>query len=88
MQVNNNSLNLSAAIGQSSPIEQNKAGGANGSHSTTANSGDNVQLSSLASQLAADPSNLAQLQAAYESGTYSVSPAQVANSIINDAMQI
>ncbi len=47
---------------------------------------DQVQISSLASQMASDPSKLSQLQAAYEDGTYNVSPAQVANSILNDAM--
>jgi anti-sigma28 factor (negative regulator of flagellin synthesis) len=47
---------------------------------------DQVQISSLASQLSADPSKLSQLQAAYEAGTYNVSPAQIANSILNDAL--
>jgi anti-sigma28 factor (negative regulator of flagellin synthesis) len=47
---------------------------------------DSVQISSLASQLSADPSKLSQLQAAYEAGTYSVSPAQIANSLLNDAL--
>jgi anti-sigma28 factor (negative regulator of flagellin synthesis) len=47
---------------------------------------DSVQISSLASQLAADPSKLSQLQAAYEAGTYNVSPSQIANSILNDAL--
>jgi len=44
---------------------------------------DQVQISNLAAQLAADPSKLAQLQAAFAAGTYRVSPSQVANSIIN-----
>jgi len=48
---------------------------------------DSVQISSLASQLSADPSKLSQLQAAYEAGTYNVSPAQIANSLLNDALQ-
>jgi anti-sigma28 factor (negative regulator of flagellin synthesis) len=47
---------------------------------------DQVQLSSLAQQLSSDPSKLSQLQAAYEAGTYNVSPSQIANSILNDAM--
>jgi anti-sigma28 factor (negative regulator of flagellin synthesis) len=47
---------------------------------------DQVQISSLASQLSSDPSKLSQLQASYEAGTYNVSPAQIANSILNDAM--
>jgi anti-sigma28 factor (negative regulator of flagellin synthesis) len=47
---------------------------------------DHVQISSLASQLSADPSKLSQLAAAYEAGTYNVSPSQIANSILNDAL--
>jgi hypothetical protein len=47
---------------------------------------DSVQISTLASQLAADPSRLSQLQAAYKAGTYNVSPSQIANSILNDAL--
>jgi anti-sigma28 factor (negative regulator of flagellin synthesis) len=48
---------------------------------------DQVQISSLASQLSADPSKLSQLQAAYDAGTYNVSPSQIANSILNDAFR-
>ena len=48
--------------------------------------GDQVQISSLATQMANDPSKLSQLEASYEAGTYNVSPAQIANSILNDAM--
>lgn len=47
---------------------------------------DQVQISSLATQLASDPSKLSQLQASFEAGTYNVSPSQIANSIMNDAM--
>jgi anti-sigma28 factor (negative regulator of flagellin synthesis) len=47
---------------------------------------DQVQISSRATQLSADPSKLSQLQAAYEAGTYSVSPSQIANSILNESM--
>jgi hypothetical protein len=47
---------------------------------------DQVQISSLASQLSADPSKLSQLQATYEAQTYNVSPSQIANSILNDAL--
>jgi anti-sigma28 factor (negative regulator of flagellin synthesis) len=45
--------------------------------------GDSVKISSLASQLSSDPSKLSQLQAAYDAGTYNVSPSQIANSILN-----
>ena len=44
---------------------------------------DQVSISSLATQMASDPSKLSQLQKAYEAGTYNVSPSQIANSIIN-----
>jgi anti-sigma28 factor (negative regulator of flagellin synthesis) len=44
---------------------------------------DQVSISSLASQMASDPSKLSQLQKAYEAGTYNVSPSQIAKSIIN-----
>ena len=44
---------------------------------------DQVHISNLAAQLAANPAKLAQLQAAHEAGTYLVSPSQIANSIIN-----
>lgn len=47
---------------------------------------DQVQISSLASQLASDPSKISQLQASYQAGTYNVSPSQIANSILNDAI--
>ena len=80
MQINNNlqlnsiasDLGLSPQPSKSNPRQ---AGGQ-----------DSVQISSLASQLAADPSKLSQLQAAYEAGTYNVSPSQIANSILNDAL--
>jgi anti-sigma28 factor (negative regulator of flagellin synthesis) len=49
---------------------------------------DHVEISSLASQLSAsNPSKLSQLKAAYEAGTYYVSPSQIANSILNDALK-
>jgi anti-sigma28 factor (negative regulator of flagellin synthesis) len=42
---------------------------------------DQVQISSVASR------KLSELQASYEAGTYNVSPAQIAYSIMNDAMR-
>jgi anti-sigma28 factor (negative regulator of flagellin synthesis) len=57
-----------------------------GSHES--NGEDQVHISSLASQRASsDPSKLSQLQAAYQANTYNVSPSQIANSILNDALQ-
>jgi anti-sigma28 factor (negative regulator of flagellin synthesis) len=48
---------------------------------------DQVQISNLASHLSASNlSKLSQLKAAYEAGTYHVSPSQIANSILNDAL--
>jgi anti-sigma28 factor (negative regulator of flagellin synthesis) len=47
---------------------------------------DSVQISSLASQFSADSSKLSRLQAAYDAGTYNVSPSQIAHSMINDAL--
>jgi anti-sigma28 factor (negative regulator of flagellin synthesis) len=44
---------------------------------------DSVQISTSASHLSSDPSKLSQLQAAYDAGTYNVSPSQIANSILN-----
>lgn len=44
---------------------------------------DSVQISSLTSHLSANPSKLSQLQAAYDAGTYNISPSQIANSILN-----
>ena len=54
---------------------------------------DKVQISDLASQLtaqasASDPRKIEQLKTAYESGTYNVSPQQIAGSMINYASQV
>ena len=80
MQITNSllsSISNDLGIGQ----QASKAG------SRQANQGeDRVQISSLASQLSSDPSKLSQLRASYEAGTYNVSPSQIANSILNDAM--
>jgi anti-sigma28 factor (negative regulator of flagellin synthesis) len=78
MQITNNLLSsISSDLGQPAA----KAGSR-----PTSQRQDQVQISSLASQLSSDPSKLSQLQASYEAGTYNVSPAQIANSILNDAM--
>jgi flagellar biosynthesis anti-sigma factor FlgM len=50
-------------------------------------SGDNVQISDMATLLSSDPQKLAQLTAAVQSGTYNVSPSQIANSMLNEMMQ-
>jgi anti-sigma28 factor (negative regulator of flagellin synthesis) len=81
MQINNN-LQLSSIandLGLGQPTQKTPA-------RQTGAGQDQVQISSLASQLAGDPSKLSQLQAAFEAGTYSVSPSQIANSLLNDAL--
>ena len=83
MQINNSALNLSA-IGQTAAADPAKTVSKSHSHDA---GGDRVEISNLAAQLSADPSRLAQLQAAYQSGTYRVSPSQIANGIIQDAME-
>ena len=80
MQINNlpksNSIALDLGVGQPSAK----------SNSRPSAGQDQVQISSLATQLAGDPSKVGQLQASYEAGTYHVSPSQIANSILNYAM--
>lgn len=81
MQINNN-LQLSSIandLGLGQPAQKMPA-------RQTGAGQDQVQISSLASQLASDPSKLSQLQTAFETGTYSVSPSQIANSLLNDAL--
>jgi anti-sigma28 factor (negative regulator of flagellin synthesis) len=81
MQINNsllsNSITNDLGLGQPAAKSGSRQSGA---------AQDQVQISSLASQLSSDPSKLSQLQTAYETGTYNVSPAQIANSILNDAL--
>jgi len=80
MQINNNLQlnNIASDLGLSPQASKSNPRQSSGQ--------DSVQISSLASQLSADPSKLSQLQAAYEAGTYNVSPAQIANSLLNDAL--
>jgi anti-sigma28 factor (negative regulator of flagellin synthesis) len=75
----NRSIDSTEALG----VRQNVSPHA---HPRGGNHGDQVQLSALATQLAAtDPSKLSELQAAYKAGTYNVSPDQIARSIIASA---
>ncbi|HLH38153.1 MAG TPA: flagellar biosynthesis anti-sigma factor FlgM [Bryobacteraceae bacterium] len=83
MQISNNSLHLpslgpAAAAGQSQAPRSGAARSADG---------DRVELSSLASQLAADPRKLDQLQAAYRAGGYNLSPDRIAEGIINETLE-
>jgi anti-sigma28 factor (negative regulator of flagellin synthesis) len=80
MQITNNLLSsISSDLGGGQPASKTPA-------RQSCQGEDQVQISSLASQLSSDPSKMSQLQASYEAGTYNVSPAQIANSILNDAM--
>jgi anti-sigma28 factor (negative regulator of flagellin synthesis) len=80
MQINNN-LPMNHIAGDLGAGQSNsKAGARSSAHQ------DQVQISSLASQFSADPSKLSQLQAAYEAGTYSISPSQIASSMIHEMM--
>lgn len=79
MRVENNPLDLIQRVGPNAvprplPPKSNQAGA------------DKVNISDMAAQLSADPSKLAQLAAAVQSGTYNVSPNQVAASIINEML--
>ncbi len=60
-------------------------------HTRHGHGGDKLQISDLASQLAAqssasDPQKIEQLKTAYESGKYQVDPLTLAGSIMNDAL--
>jgi flagellar biosynthesis anti-sigma factor FlgM len=80
-------------LGQMSQAAQTAATGdtkeARGHH-RHAGGEDKVQISDLASQLtaqasASDPQKIEQLKASYESGTYNISPQQIAASMMNEA---
>jgi len=96
MTIDNNITNLgpgldTLGVNQAAQTKQIGQTAVNGRGERGADSdGDQVHLSDFASQLSAqasssDPGKLARLQSAYNSGTYNVSPAQIANSIISDA---
>lgn len=81
MRIDNHSSNLAQPVSQpSTPDAASKTGGAGSKPQAAA---DSVNISEMAAQLSADPQKLAQLAAAYESGTYSVSPGQIAASMID-----
>lgn len=84
MQINNNLSSNSVATDLG--LSQTNGGKTKKGTQCQSGGGDQVQISSFASPPSSDPSKLSQLQAAYEGGTYNVSPGQIANSILNDAM--
>jgi anti-sigma28 factor (negative regulator of flagellin synthesis) len=82
-------MQISNLLSSSIAPEVSASAGKQGIKSPLRQSGgeDHVHISSLASQLSAsNPSKLSQLKAAYEAGTYHVSPSQIAKSILNDAL--
>lgn len=85
MRIHNNLPNLTQALAQTAPADSPTTGKLRGGR-RTARSGDRVQLSDMAALLSVDPSKLAQLQSEVSSGTYNVSPSQIANSIINASL--
>jgi flagellar biosynthesis anti-sigma factor FlgM len=92
MKIDNNALNLNpqppaAQAAQSAQASQASGKTRHGHLDSNDGSGDRVQLSGLMSHLAlqagSDDAKVAELQAAYETGTYDVSPRQIAASMLN-----
>ena len=77
----NNNLPMNHIVGDLGAGQPNSKTGTRSSANQ-----DQVQISSLASQFSAGSSKLSQLQAAYEAGNYSISPSQIASSMINEMM--
>ena len=87
MKIDLNALNLTQSLQQTAPTNPEAVKGKGLPYLTGGS--DQVQISDLASQLAArasatDPERLARLQAAFEAGSYNVSPNQIAASIIRE----
>jgi len=87
MKIDTNLMNLTQSLQHPAPANPESAKGPG--HHHIAEDGDKIQLSDLASRLSAqatvaDPSRLAQLQAAFQAGTYQVPPHQIAASIIHE----
>jgi len=83
MQINNSGVNQSQSIGQTPDAASSGAKVQRG----YSEHGDQVQISDIASQLSADPEQVAQLQASVNSGTYNVPSSEVAGSIIQEMTQ-
>jgi anti-sigma28 factor (negative regulator of flagellin synthesis) len=81
MKIDNNALNLTQSIGQTQPTTASPI-----SHGSKRATGDHVQLSDTASLLSVGQQRLQQLEQQYAAGTYSVSPSQIANSMINSML--
>jgi anti-sigma28 factor (negative regulator of flagellin synthesis) len=81
MKIDNNALNLTQSIAQTQPAMASPI-----SHGSKKATGDHVQLSDMASLLSVGQQRLEQLEQQYSTGTYSVSPSQIANGMINSML--
>ncbi|HTS75171.1 MAG TPA: flagellar biosynthesis anti-sigma factor FlgM [Bryobacteraceae bacterium] len=75
-------MNLAQAVAQ---MANAGAPSKTGAGSKRQNS-DRVDISDMAAQLSVDPQKLGQLATAVQTGTYSVSPSQIAASMIDDML--
>ncbi len=82
MRIDNNALSLTQAVAQTATQSTSKAGSASKRQDQ-----DRADISDMAAELSADPQKLAQLAASVQSGTYSVSPSQIASSMIDDMLE-
>ena len=79
--VDNSALNLTQSVSQAATSAHG-----NCASSKSRPTSDSADISQLAAQLSADPNRIAQLEAAVASGTYKVSPSQIAASLINEML--
>jgi anti-sigma28 factor (negative regulator of flagellin synthesis) len=84
MKIDNHSLGQAQAL--PSPIGAS-ASTTGKTGSSGRKSGDQVQISDMATLLSTDPEKLAQLTAAVQDGIYNVSSSQIAASIVNELSQ-
>ncbi len=82
MRIDNNSLGLTQAISRTQADQSSNKTGAGAPQ----RGADQIQISDMATLLSANQSKVDKLQLAVRSGTYNVSPEQIASSIINDAL--
>jgi anti-sigma28 factor (negative regulator of flagellin synthesis) len=82
MRIDNSGVNLSQAIAQTGNAGAASKTGAGSKRQNP----DRVDISDMAAQLSVDPQKMGQLAAAVQSGTYSVSPSQIAASMIDDML--
>lgn len=85
MKIENNAAQL-GGLNATDPVQSSKTG-AQGAHRHH-HSQDRVDLSAFAQPFASDNAKIAQLKAAYEAGTYKISPEKIAANMISDALAI